>query len=312
MLQRSPTYIAALPSKDPAATWLRERLPEGTAYAVTRWKNVLLSMAMYGFTRAFPERASRMLVGQVAKRLRDASKAKEHFTPSYKPWDQRLCLAPDGDLFAAIRSGRASVVTGDIESFTESGIRLRSGVEIPADLIVTATGLRLRLFGGVALEVDGTPVVPSETFAYRGMMLSGVPNFAFAIGYTNASWTLKVDLASEFMCRMLRHMDRGGYTTCAPTTPGPDVRAEPLISFSSGYITRAIHAFPRQGSRTPWRLYQNYALDLLTLRYRKIEDGALSFSRAAAVRRGAAAVNRAASRLRTALSSEPPPAGGLP
>jgi monooxygenase len=310
MLQRSPTYIAALPAIDPAAAWLRKRLPEDVAYSLTRWKNIVLTMVLYGHARAFPAQARRLLLGQVEKQLGDAAMAKEHFTPRYDPWDQRLCLTADGDLFAAIRTGRASVATGEIEAFTEGGIRLRSGVEIPADLIITATGLRLKLFGGVALEVDSKPVVPAETVAYKGMMLSGVPNFAFAIGYTNASWTLKIDLAYDFMCRTLRRMDKGGYTTCVPATPDHDVRAEPLFAFSAGYIRRAIHTFPRQGSRAPWRAYQNYALDLLGLRYRRVEDGALCFSRSqlAASARSNTQANGAASRPCSPLAGEPRPA----
>ncbi len=277
MLQRSPTYIVSRPARDPVADWLRERLPEQSAYDVTRWKNVLLSMAMYSWCRKAPRHAKKALVGLVKKELGGAGDADTNFTPAYAPWDQRLCLVPDGDLFEAVRGGRAEVVTDHIDTFTERGLRLRSGRELEADLVVTATGLRLKLLGGVRLEVDGRALEAPEHMVYKGIMVSEVPNFALAVGYTNASWTLKCELTCEYVCRLLNHMDAKGFRSCRPRAPTPDVKQEPLIDFSSGYVRRAIDSFPRQGSRTPWKLYQNYALDLVTLRHAKLDDGVLAF-----------------------------------
>jgi cation diffusion facilitator CzcD-associated flavoprotein CzcO len=278
MLQRSPTYITSLPAEDPIANWMRERLPQETAYAITRWKNVLLGMAFYNFSRQFPEHAKRLILGGVKKSLRGASDVA-HFTPSYNPWDQRLCLVPDGDLFRSLRDGRASVVTDHIDTFTERGIRLRSGKELEADLIVTATGLKLRFLGGLELEVDGRKVEPSKTMAYKGMMFSDLPNVAAAFGYTNASWTLKCELTAVYVCRVLNHMKRHGYTSAIPRRTDPSLREEPLLDFKSGYVQRSIHEFPRQGSFAPWRLYQNYALDLMMIRRGRVDDGVMEFAR---------------------------------
>jgi cation diffusion facilitator CzcD-associated flavoprotein CzcO len=279
MLQRSPTYITSLPAQDPVADWMRGRVPDEAAYAITRWKNVLMGMAFYQACRRFPDRAKRLLVGQVKKQLRDTVDVDPHFTPSYDPWDQRLCLVPNGDLFKALRDGRASVVTDHIDTFTERGIRLRSGDELEADVIVSATGLKLKFLGGLDVEVDGKHVEPSKTMAYKGMMLSDVPNLALAIGYTNASWTLKCELTAMYVCRLLKHMEEHGYARCSPRR-NASVTEEPLLTFSSGYVQRAIHAFPRQGSRAPWRVYQNYALDRLMLKRRPVDDGEMDFTRA--------------------------------
>ncbi len=280
MLQRSPTYVLSLPERDRVADWLRERLPAGAAYGVTRWKNVLVSMALYKYCRRYPEHARRLIVGRARRSLGGSREAAKHFTPTYNPWDQRLCLARDGDLFEALREGRASVVTDRIEGFTEAGLRLESGAELAADVVVTATGLKLKFLGGVALEVDGAPVEPSKTMAYKGLMCSGVPNLALAIGYTNASWTLKVDLTAEYVCRLLNHMDARGYAQCRPHNDDPAVKEEPLLDFTSGYVLRAIDKFPRQGSLAPWRVYQNYALDRVALRHAPLEDGVLRFTKA--------------------------------
>lgn len=214
----------------------------------------------------------------VKKQLRGSADVGEHFTPRYDPWDQRVCLVPDGDFFTAIREGRASVVTDQIETFTETGIRLRSGAELPADLMVTATGLKLKFLGGMEVVVDGERVEPSKTMAYKGMMASDVPNLALAIGYTNASWTLKVDLTCEYVCRLLNHMDAHGYSQCVPRRRDPSVQEEPLLDFKSGYVQRSIDLFPRQGSVAPWKLYQNYAFDMMTLRHAPLEDGTMEFS----------------------------------
>jgi monooxygenase len=278
MLQRSPTYIVSAPQQDRIANWLRERVSPSSAYALTRWKNVTLGMALFAYCRRYPEHAKKLLVGLVRKELGDGADIASHFTPSYNPWDQRLCLVPDGDLFDSIRTGRASVVTDHIDSFTEKGIRLRSGAELEADLIVTATGLKLKFLGGLEMEVDGRRVEPSKTMAYKGMMCSDVPNLALAMGYTNASWTLKADLTAEYVCRLLNYMTKRGYTQCCPRRSDPKLKEEPLLTFSSGYVQRSIEQFPRQGSFAPWRLYQNYALDLMTLRHAPIADGAMEFS----------------------------------
>jgi cation diffusion facilitator CzcD-associated flavoprotein CzcO len=277
MLQRSPTYIVSLPAEDPIANYVREKISPKAAYALVRWKNVLLGMAMFGFCRRFPERAKRLLLKQVKKQLADDPELEKHFTPTYNPWDQRMCLVPDADLFAAIREKRVSVVTDHIDHFTEKGIRLKSGDELEADLIVTATGLKMKCLGGVALEVDGKPIDPSKTLVYKGMMCSDVPNMAFAVGYTNASWTLKTDLTCEYVCRMLAHMDEHQYAWCCPRRNDPSIEELPLIDFSSGYVQRAIAQFPKQGSARPWKLYQNYALDLLTLRHFALDDRAMEF-----------------------------------
>jgi cation diffusion facilitator CzcD-associated flavoprotein CzcO len=275
MLQRTPTYVVSAPERDRVADWLRGRIDGDTAYAITRWKNVLLNMATFAYARGFPDEAARFIVSQVKKQVGDSTDVQKHFAPAYKPWDQRVCLVPDGDLFRAVREGRASVVTDTIDTFTEEGLELASGDVLAADLVVSATGLELLLFGGMKIEVDGREVDPPKTMAYKGMMLSDVPNLAFAIGYTNASWTLKCDLTAEYVCRLLNHMDARGATMCCPRRNDPRLKEEPLIGFSSGYVQRAIHKFPRQGSIAPWRLYQNYALDRLTLRHSPIEDGSM-------------------------------------
>ncbi len=278
MLQRSPTYILSLPAVDPAAAWLRRKLPEGTAYGATRWKNVLVSMAMYNFCRRFPDRAKKLLVGGVKKSLGDDFDVATHFTPSYGPWDQRLCLVPDGDLFEAIKTGRADVVTDHVETFTETGLRLRSGRTLDADVVVTATGLRVQLLGHMEVDVDGRHVDVGKTLTYKGAMLSDVPNLAVTLGYTNASWTLKCDLTCQWVCRLLGEMDRGGYRMVVPRRTDPDMQEEPVINFSSGYIRRALSELPRQGSKVPWRLHQNYALDLLGLRFGRMKDAALQLT----------------------------------
>jgi monooxygenase len=280
MLQRSPTYVVSLPARDWMADWMRGRVPGKRAYSITRWKNVLVGMAFYQYCRHYPERAKRMLVGQVRKALGRAVDVRAHFTPSYDPWDQRLCFVPDGDLFDALKEGRASVVTDHIDTFTETGLKLRSGEELAADVVVTATGLKLRLMGGLALEVDGKRIEAPKTMTYKGMMLSDVPNMAFAIGYTNASWTLKCDLTSEYVCRILNHMDARGFVQCCPRRNDPSVEEQPLLDFSSGYVLRALDQLPRQGSVAPWKLHQNYALDRLLLRRGRLDDDAMEFTRA--------------------------------
>ncbi len=278
MLQRSPSYIVALPAEDPIANGLRRLLPSKLAYAIVRWKNVLLTMASFQLSRHRPELMKKLLRKAVKTQLPDGYDIDTHFKPRYNPWDQRLCLVPNGDLFQAISSGRASVVTDQIETFTETGLRLGSGAELEADLVVTATGLNLLALGGLELAVDGQDVALPDALSYKGMMLSGIPNFAFSLGYTNASWTLKCDLTCEYVCRLLNHMDAGGFTYCTPVNRDPSVIPQPFIDFSSGYVLRSIDKFPKQGSKAPWRLYQNYARDIVSLRLGSLEDGAMQFS----------------------------------
>ena len=280
MLQRSPSYVMSVPERDFIADYLRARLPEKVAYDIVRWKNVLLAMALYEWCRRYPRHARNAITKQAAKLLGGSLDVDPHFTPKYDPWDQRLCLVPDADMFEAIREGNVSIVTDEIETFTETGIRLKSGAELEADLIVTATGLKLKMLGGLALDVDGRSVKPSETMVYKGTMLSDVPNLAMAVGYTNASWTLKADLSAEWVCRLLRHMDGHGYTTACARRGAAKMSDEPVLNLASGYVKRAIAELPRQGSAAPWRLYQNYALDRLMLRYAKLRDGVLQFETA--------------------------------
>jgi monooxygenase len=277
MLQRSPTYIVSLPAEDPIAMRLRGLLPPKLAYAVVRWKNVLLTMLSFQLSRRRPALAKALIRKGLQRRLPPGYDIDTHFKPRYGPWEQRLCLAPDEDLFEAIRDGRASVVTDEIERFTASGIALRSGVHLPADLVVTATGLNMLPLGGIALAVDGAEVSLPQTLSYRGMMLGGVPNLAVVFGYTNASWTLKADLTCEYVCRLLNHMAARGYSSCVPMHD-PSMPQQPFIDFSSSYVTRAIDRFPRQGARPPWRLYQNYPRDILSLRLSPLEDGTMQFS----------------------------------
>jgi len=277
MLQRSPTYIMSWPREDPLANTLKAVLPERTAHGMLRLKNVLLFMASYQFSRYFPDRASKMFIDGVRQELGPDFDVETHFTPRYNPWDERLCLVPEADLFRAIKDGHASVVTDTIHSFTEQGIRLDSGAELEADVIVTATGLQLQVLGGVTLTVDGTPVDPSKTLMYRGTMLSGVPNFAISLGYTNAAWTLKCELVAKYVCRLLSHMDTRGYRVCEPRQTDPNIQVEPLIQMQSGYIRRARGIIPKQGTKAPWRLAQNYFVDQALLRFSRLEDGVLHY-----------------------------------
>ena len=278
MLQRSPTYIASMPAEDIWAKRLHRTLPHTVAHQLTRWKNLLYSMYVFKMARWQPAMVKREMVKEVQKELGSDYDVETHFTPRYNPWDQRLCLAPNGDFFEAIKSGQASVVTDEIDAFTETGLRLNSGEQLEADIIVTATGLKLKLVGGVELFVDGTPVEMSERLAYKGAMYSGVPNFATAMGYTNASWTLKCELISGFVCRLLAYMDENGYAVCTPQRPGAPVQERPAIDLSSGYIRRSVHLLPRQGEAKPWVIHQNYFQDIAAFRYGRLEDGALRFA----------------------------------
>jgi monooxygenase len=279
MLQRSPSYIVTLPAEDRLSNFLRRRLPAKTAYAITRWKNVVLQLASFNISRRWPEFMKGVIRRGVLRRLPDGYDVDVHFAPAYNPWEQRLCLVPDNDLFDAISAGSASVVTDEIDTFTEQGIRLRSGAELEADVIVTATGLNLLLFGGVEVVVDGEPVDFSERVAYKGMMICGVPNLALALGYTNASWTLKCDLTAHYVCRLLNHMREHGYDAATPLPPDPSMPTYPFIDFNAGYVLRSIHMLPKQGPRSPWRLHQNWFKDVKLVRRGPVDDS-MEFSRA--------------------------------
>jgi monooxygenase len=288
MLQRSPSYIVSLPAEDPIAKALRRFLPAKLAYPIMRWKNVLLTMASFQLSRRRPQAMKALVRKGLERQLPAGYDIDKHFKPNYDPWDQRLCLVPNGDLFDAIAGGSASIVTDRIETFTETGVKLVSGAEIEADVIVTATGLNLLVLGGLEFCVDGQEIALADTMSYKGMMLSGTPNMAFALGYTNASWTLKCDLTCEYVCRLLNHMDAHGYTQCVPRRRDPSVTEQPIIDFSSGYVQRSIDKFPKQGSKAPWRLHQNYALDILNLRLGSLTDGTMEFSGARGVASDAA------------------------
>jgi cation diffusion facilitator CzcD-associated flavoprotein CzcO len=278
MLQRSPTYIISIPSIDPIANVLRKLLGPRGSYPLARWKNVTVSTLIYELCQRRPRLMRSLIRRGVMSALPEGYDVDTHFNPRYGPWDQRLCLVPDGDLFKAISAGRAAMVTDTVERFTPGGLRLASGRELEADIIVTATGLNLLAFGGVELVVDGEPVSLPEKLAYKGMMLSGVPNFVFTVGYTNASWTLKADLVAEYVCRLLAHMERGGHRECVPVDDDPTIERRPLIDFAAGYVQRSVHQFPKAGSRQPWRLGQSYAQDVVKLRHGALEDGALRFA----------------------------------
>jgi len=272
MLQRSPTYVVSRPAEDRAANWLRGVLPVSTAYGITRWKNVLFQMFFYRLARKNPEKTKERLIAMVREQLGPDYDVATHFTPRYNPWDQRLCLVPDADLFDTIRAGAASVATGTIETFTETGINLTDGQSIDADIIVTATGLEMQLLSDVRFTVDGVAKDLAQSFNYKGMMYSDVPNLASCFGYTNASWTLKADLTSAYVCRLLNVMRRRGLRQCTPRVGDERITPEPFLSFTSGYVQRALDKLPRQGSRKPWKLHQNYALDVMMLRFGSVDD----------------------------------------
>ena len=279
MLQRSPTYIVSLPGEDPIAKLLRRFLSPARAYAVVRWKNVVLQSLSYRLARRRPGLMKKLIRKGVERQLPAGYDIDTHFKPAYNPWDQRMCLVPDGDLFRVLSKGTATVVTDTIETFTKDSIKLASGKELKADIVIAATGLNLLPIGGIELTVDGRGVNLPERMAYKGMMLSGVPNMAFTVGYTNASWTLKADLTSEYVCRLLRHMDKGGYRVATPELNDPSVQEEPFLDFTSGYVQRALHLFPKQGNKEPWKLRQNYPRDIKTLRFDPVDDGTMTFSK---------------------------------
>jgi monooxygenase len=277
MLQRSPTYVVTRPSEDRLAQRLNRLLPSHLAYRLTRWKNVLLGMFFYQLARRRPEKMKQQLLALVRQQVGAAIDVGTHFTPRYPPWDQRMCLVPDGDLFRQLREGRASVVTDTIERFTDQGLKLASGRELPADIVVIATGLKLNVLGDVTVRIDGRVCDLGETMVYKGMLLSDVPNLAMVWGYINASWTLKADLTAGYVCRLLQYMDRHGHTVAVPRRD-PAMPPRPFLTFSSGYVQRALAILPKQGSQRPWRVHQNYLLDLLHIRYGRIADGVLRFT----------------------------------
>lgn len=277
MLQRTPTYMVSRPAEDAFALGLRKFLPAKLAYAVTRWRNVLMQQFMFRVLRKRPEKSAERLIGMVKELLPEGFDIGKHFTPPYKPWDQRLCLVPDSDFFNAIKDGRASVVTDHIDRFTEKGILLKSGEELEADIIVTATGLNMQMLSGLESYVDGVPFKPGEHILYKGTMFNDVPNLIMWFGYTNASWTLKADLTSEYACRVINHLDATGKKIAVPRTKGKKIELDSFVDFSSGYFTRAESQLPKQGKEFPWKLHQNYGKDIQLLRYGSLDDEAMCF-----------------------------------
>lgn len=277
MLQRSPSYVASVPLRDKLSNKLRRYLPEKLVYRMARTRNVGFQMFFYRLARAKPKAIRRLLLSQVRRQVGENFDMK-HFSPKYNPWDERLCAVPDGDLFRCIRKGKASVVTDHIDTFTEKGILLKSGQELEADIIITATGLDLQLLGGMTMELDGQPLEFSQTMNYKGFMFRDVPNFGMVFGYTNASWTLKADITIEYLCRLLKLMDKKRMKQVTPRLADDSIKEEPFLDFQSGYVQRALPHLPRQGNKSPWKLHQNYALDLAMLRYGDVEDGVVTFS----------------------------------
>jgi monooxygenase len=279
MLQRSPTYIGSLPGVDPFAVRANRLLPDHLAHMANRWKAIAFSTFQYQLSRKAPAYMRKTLMTMAERRLPKGYDVEKHFGPRYNVWDQRLCLAPDGDFFRTIRHGKADVVTDTIDRFTKTGIKLASGEELQADIIITATGLNMQLLGGVRPSRNGVLMDLTSLMTYKGLMFSGVPNFAITFGYTNASWTLKADLVAEFVCRLLNYMDAKGFDTVEPQHPGADVDELPFMDFSPGYFQRSMHLLPKSGSRAPWRLKQNYIFDMRTIRRGKIADEGLRFSK---------------------------------
>jgi len=277
LLQRSPTYMAVLPSEDVIANTFKKILPNQLAHTLARWKNILLGIGIYNFSRKWPQIMSNFLRKQVKKRLNEDYK-DEDFTPKYNPWDQRICAVPDGDLFRSIRSGKAKIVTNTIKSFVKDGIELNSGEKLEADIIITATGLKVQLFGGMKLSVDEKPLELSQSPAFKGVMLSDIPNFAFAVGYTNASWTLKSDLNCIYVTKVLNHMTAKNLSVCTPKFDHQNMEQEELLDFDAGYILRAKHLLPKQGAKAPWKVHQNYIKDLFALKYSSVKDKYLQYS----------------------------------
>ena len=278
MLQRSPTYVVAWPDVDRVADTLRRWLPAKAACAIARWKNLLAGMYFVRICKRDPERAKRMIRDGVRAELGADYDVTAHFTPHYNPWEQRLCLAPNGDFFHSIKEGRTSIVTDEIETFTETGLKLRSGQELAADLVVTATGLNLQVLGGAQIDIDGQPVDPATALSYKGALYSDIPNLAGVIGYTNASWTLKAELICGYVCRLLNYMEKHAYDQCTPRNADPTMQRRPPVELSSGYFQRSMDKLPKQGTRDPWQIHQSYVRDLIGLRFAPLDDGVLQFS----------------------------------
>lgn len=277
MLQRSPTYLISKPSEDKVANFLRRWLPAKMAYFLIRWRNILLGILFFNLSRSKPNFMKKLFIAGIKKELGPDYDVSKHFTPTYNPWDQRVCLVTNSDLFAAIKEDKVEMVTDHIEAFTEKGIKLKSGAELKADLIVSATGLQLKFMAGMEITVDNQKISPPDLLAYRGMMFNNVPNLAMSTGYTNASWTLKTDLTCEYVCRLLNHMKKTGTKQCIARTNGEPMEKEPLLDFNSGYVLRSIDNFPKQGSKHPWKLHQNYAKDIFNFRYSSLKDKVLEF-----------------------------------
>ncbi len=276
MVQRSPTYIMNLPNRNKLFIGLKKVLPGKWAYRLTRWKNISLQMISFGLSKLFPKAMKRLLINAAAKDLPDSYPVEKHFNPRYNPWEQRLCVVPDGDLFRVIKAGKAAVNTGTISHFTENGLVMESGDEVAADIVVLATGLKMQLLGGASISVNGTPALFKDAMIYKGMMVSDLPNFIYAFGYTNASWTLKVDLTANYLCKLLNYMDRKGYEVVTPQRENLE-SDEDFLNLNSGYIQRAKSFLPKQGKRRPWRVYQNYLADMLATRFGRVKDGVLKF-----------------------------------
>jgi monooxygenase len=272
MLQRSPSYIVSRPAEDRIANWLRAVLPAGLAYRIARWKNILAGRLLYTRSQAKPEKTKDYIAKQARAVLGEDYDVATHLTPSYNPWDQRMCLIPDNDMFRVMREGKAEIVTGQIERFTATGIALLDGREIPADIIITATGLKMELLSGVRISVDEQPIRLGDCIGYKGFMYSGIPNVAVAMGYSNASWTLKADLVANYMCRLLNHMDASGLRVAIPDASGVSPIADPMMNLSSGYVQRALAGLPKQGDREPFRTHHDYYLDRKNLRHGPLDD----------------------------------------
>jgi cation diffusion facilitator CzcD-associated flavoprotein CzcO len=279
MVQRTPTYMLSLPSADIVANALRRLLPERLVYALIRGKNLLLSSLIYQLARRMPELMKRLIKAQLRHEVGPDFDLERHFTPPYNPWDQRLCIVPDSDFYVALREERASIVTDQIKAFTPTGLQMKSGNHVEADIIVTATGLNLLSFGGVRFTVDGQNADIHKQVIYKGSMLSGMPNFSFVFGYTNSSWTLRADLVCAYVCRVLNYMSRHDYRQVTPRLKNTEMEIQPFLDLNSGYVQRGLDRFPQQGTTTPWRFYQNYWLDTLMIRFGFIRDDALEFSR---------------------------------
>lgn len=279
MLQRSPTYVVSAPREDAIANFLNKILPTKLAYSIIRWKNITMSMLVYNACMKWPNTMSKFFLKGVKKELGDRyEELKKHFTPHYNPWQQRLCLVPESDLFEALKSGKANIVTDHIDTFTKEGILLKTGEILKSDLVISATGLKMKVMGGVVLKLDQKEIKSSELLCYRGMMFRDLPNLAMAFGYTNASWTLKCDLVSKYVCRLINHMDKNSYKSCTPTLQNENMETLPFVDFTSGYFQRSLHELPRQGTEGPWKINQNYLKDIKSLKRSTLDDGILLFA----------------------------------